>query len=117
VTSYDGHSLTFTIDQSNEGTLVTGKTYRVKYRAVNAVGASSFTGTTSIAMADLPGKSNIPTRVDSLSDETRIVLQWTPPTSADSPGGDIIGYRLEVDDGLGGNFTIVYDSSNTASLT
>ena len=58
-----------------------------------------------------------PQRVDALSTADKMVLQWAAPATTDSPGGDVIGYRLEVDDGLGSDFSIVYDSANTPSLT
>jgi hypothetical protein len=113
---YDGYSVTAAID-AVANSLTAGKTYRIKYRAVNDVGESDFTGTTSIALANLPAKVDPPVRVDALSTDSKIVLQWTAPTITESPGGDVIGYRLEVDNGLGGDFTIVYDSANTPSLT
>ena len=56
----NGAALTFVIDQALEAAAVTpitlesGKVYRVKYRAVNDVGASDFTPTTAIALASLP---------------------------------------------------------------
>ena len=52
-----------------------------------------------------------------MSSEDKIVLDWTAPVSSDSPGGDIIGYRLEMDDGLGGDYVIIYDGMNAPSLT
>jgi hypothetical protein len=35
----------------------------------------------------------------------------------DAPGGDITGYRLEKDDGLGGDFSIIYDGLASPSVT
>ena len=104
VNSYDGSSLTFTVDQAVETTLVSGLTYRFKSLAVNDVGSSDFTGATSVALASLPAKPAVPLRVAALSTASRIVVQWVAPTSSDSPGGDITGYRLLMDDGLGGDF-------------
>ena len=92
-------------------------TYRFYYRAVNDVGASDPTNTTSVALASPPAKANSPTKILSLSTPEKIVIQWTPPATTASPGGDITGYRLEMDDGMGGNFTIIYDSTSTPSLT
>jgi hypothetical protein len=115
--SYDGSSLAFTIDQAVETQLTSGLTYRLKSLAVNDVGSSDFTGATSVALASLPGTPSVPVRVAALSTPTRIALQWTAPTSTDSPGGDITGYRLWMDDGLGGDFAIIYDGENAPSLT
>lgn len=95
---------------------MSGKIYRIKYRAANDVNPSDYTDATSIALADLPPAPNAPTKIDALSTETKIVLQWTAPTVSSSPGGDIIGYRLEMDDGLGGDFITVYDGYNAPSM-
>lgn len=116
VASYDGSSLAFTVDQAVETALVTGLTYRFKSLAVNDVGSSDFTGATSVALASLPSKPAVPERVASLSTASRIVLQWVAPASSGSPGGDITGYRLLMDDGLGGDFTVIYDGDNAPSL-
>lgn len=116
MTSYDGYSKTFTIDKTTETYLVSGLTYRLRLRAVNDVGASDWTGTESIALAALPPQPSAPVR-DSSTSDSRIVVSWTAPTTADSPGGDVIGYKLEMDDGLGGNFTVLYDGYNSPSLT
>jgi len=117
VLSYDGSSSSFTIEQATETALVSGLIYRLKTRAINAVGASDYTGTTSIALADLPGEANAPAKIQALSTESKLVLSWAPPASSDSPGGDVTGYRLEMDDGLGGDYEVIYDGNNAPSLT
>ena len=40
--AYDGHSLSYIIDQTIESTLslISGKIYRLRYKAVNAIGSS-----------------------------------------------------------------------------
>ena len=77
--------------------------------AVNAVGSSEFTASTSVALASLPDVAAAPVRLAGVSTESKIVLQWTAPTSYDTPGGDITGFRLWMDDGLGGDYEIIYD--------
>lgn len=52
LTTYDGQSIIFTI--SSSVSLVAGKFYRLKYRAVNDVGNSDFSGMTTIGFAALP---------------------------------------------------------------
>jgi hypothetical protein len=52
--SYTGVQTTFTIDQAIETSMVSGRVYRLKYRAVNEIGAGDFSSVTSIAMADKP---------------------------------------------------------------
>ena len=68
MTSYDGHSKTFTIDKTSEAYLVSGLTYRLRVRAVNDVGASDWTGTESIALAALPPQPSAPVRDASTTD-------------------------------------------------
>ena len=89
-----------------ETALVSGRIYRVKSLAVNDVGSSDFTGATSVALASLPSKPAAPLRVASLSTASRIVLQWAAPASSDTPGGEITGYRLLMDDGLCDDFSV-----------
>jgi len=88
----------------------------VRYLAVNDFGASDPTSTTSVALASLPAQAAAPTKVQALSSISRIVVEWTPPASVDSPGGDITGYRLEMDDGLGGDLVVIYDGQSAPSL-
>ena len=117
VNSYGGASRGFTIEQSSEAFLVTGLIYRVKSLAVNEVGPSDFSAATSIALADLPSQANAPAKIVALSTQTKFVLTWAPAASTDSPGGGVTGYRLEMDDGLGGDFEIIYNGFNAPSLT
>lgn len=97
--------------------MVSGAIYRFYYRAINDIGASDPTNTTSAALASPPAKANPPIKILELSTAEKIVIKWIAPSTFASPGGDITGYRLEMDDGMGGNFTIIYDSTNTPSLT
>lgn len=95
---------------------MSGRVYRVRYLAVNDFGASEPTGMTSVALAALPAQASAPVKVAALSSETRIVVEWTAPASYDSPGGDITGFRLEMDDGLGGDLNVIYDGNSAPSL-
>ena len=56
VEGYDGFSTSFSIDNQDGqmSTLDSGKIYRIKYLAHNAMGDSLFSETVSAAMADLP---------------------------------------------------------------
>ena len=117
VHSYDGYSVAFTVQSAAEAWLVPGLVYRVKFRAVNEIGASDWTAMTSVALADLPGPPAPPSKIPALSSESKFVLEWTAPATSHSPGGDVTGYRLEMDDGLGGSFSVIYDGVNAPSLT
>lgn len=64
------------IDRNVETSLVSGKIYRIKYRAVNEIGPGAFSGINSIAMADVPPQVSMPTKNTVLSTSTTIVLEW-----------------------------------------
>ena len=68
-------------------------------------------------MAPLPSVPNAPTRISSISNQNRLVVSWTPPSALNAPGGSVIGYKLEMDDGLGSNFTTIIDTVNAPTLT
>lgn len=74
VVSYTGLETSFVIDKGTETSLVSGKVYRLKYRAKNEIGLGDFSGITSIAMADKPSQVAIPTKNLSLSTQNQIVL-------------------------------------------
>lgn len=45
---------------------------------------------------------------------TSLFVEWTQVADPDSP---VIGYLLEMDDGLGGDFTEIYDGSYSPGVT
>lgn len=77
VTSYMGMETNFVIDRAIETSLISGRIYRMKYRAVNEIGAGDFSGVSSIALADKPAQASQPTKILSLSTQSKIVLEWT----------------------------------------
>lgn len=117
LTNYDGSALQYQVTQGVETSIVTGKLYRFYYVAVNDIGTSDWSEILSIALADPPNQANAPTRYDASSDSERITVTWTQNTDTDTPYGAVTGYKLWMDDGLGGDFTEIYYGENTASLT
>jgi len=85
--------------------VVAGKTYRLKSRSTNAVGASEYSLEAFIAFGPVPGAPGQPQRVSST--RTSLTLSWTAPTSS---AGDlpILGYVLNMDDGLTKHLAPVY---------
>ena len=67
-----------------------------------------------------PSKPATPTKVDSLSNSTKITVRWEKNSvpSAELPGGRITHYRLFMDDGLFGDFQqVAYLSSSLSQMT
>jgi len=48
-------------------------------------------------------------KVVSLSSQTAITIAWTPVSSGISPGGDILGYKLFVQNSVTGESWIAFD--------
>jgi hypothetical protein len=67
VASYSGLEASFVIDRAVETSLVSGKVYRLKYRAKNEIGHGDYSGVTTIAMADKPPQVAAPAKNQSLS--------------------------------------------------
>jgi hypothetical protein len=80
----DSLSSTFTISG-----LVTGRTYRFKYRARNAHGFGPFSEYTSIITAINPAK---PSKIVTLNSGTDLIAQWTQSENGGTP---ITGYKVE----------------------
>ena len=48
-------------------------------------------------------------KVSSLSSKTVLTMQWSAVTGGVSPAGDIIGYKLQVEDANTGSTWIAFD--------
>lgn len=115
ITAYAG-SASYTFDKAVDTSLVTGLTYRFRLRAHNSKGYSDYTSIISAALADLPDQASQPTKIKALSSNTSIAIQWTSNTNHQTPGGDVTGYKIFVDDGLNGEFTEIFYGKNVPSL-
>ena len=113
LTSYDGQSTSFTIDNTVEPQLISGKIYRAKYLAHNEMGDSEFSETVSAAMADLPGEPLAPVKNLGLSTETKIVIDWTAVADTQEPGGAITFYKVFMDSRTSGDFRLVHYASSS----
>jgi len=104
VGGYDGASSTYQVQG-----LTPGKLYRFQYYAVNAMGESAASATTTVASSALP---DAPTNIVInwlISTKTSLGIEWSAPTAV--PSSSITGYLLEMDDGHGGQFSRIYDGS------
>lgn len=80
----------------------TGKSFRVKLRAINAIGyaESSLISFVLAAVPDQPAAGPVYDAAGSTG--TSIKVTYTAPAS--NGGTDITSYELQMDDGLGGDF-------------
>lgn len=89
------------------GLLSPGSIYKFKHKAFNEVDDSDFSDTIDAGVSAFPDKPVSP--VVSSLDETSITMSWS--VSADK-NLTVIGYQLYMDDGYGGDYTIIYNGHN-----
>ena len=76
VMTYTDNAMTHTVTTADNA-IVPGSIYTFKYRAVNVVGPSPFSGETRIAAASPPGKPVTPQRALILQGKTQITVIWS----------------------------------------
>lgn len=81
--------------------MVSGRTYRIKIRAVNVIGNGEFSEITEVALVNPPGKPAAPLKILALSNSTKITVRWDKNVVpvAEMPSGEITHYKLYMDDG------------------
>lgn len=96
---------------------MSGRGYTLKIRAKNEIGFSEFSEIVEIALVNPPAKPNSPVKLSQFSTSTSITVQWDSIVVPQNelPSGAITYYKLFMDDGLHGDFTLITKSS--ASLT
>jgi len=94
VTSYTDNFATHTI---NTG-LTEGRIYSFRWRAVNAVGDGTNSEEVQIAIADGLVSPAAIRKNYALSSTTSISVEWDAVAGGVSPGGDVLGYVLTVED-------------------
>jgi len=100
---------TVTLDASNEG-----KLFRFRLRAYNEIGFTE-SGIVSTVLAGVPGKpAAAPLSDPTVTGPKKIKVTWTEVP--DDGGSDIVSYSLEMDDGLGGDFTPMIGLANNYLL-
>ena len=83
------------------GDLTTGLAYRFSVQAINDNGNSTQSSLVTFYACQAPSGVSTPTYVSSFELAMTITVSWTLPK--DSGGCAITGYRLFMDDGLGGD--------------
>ena len=94
---------------AGSASLVPGSTYRFKVSAMNIVGEGEISDAISVIAADVPDAPvNAP--VATLITETSVSLSIEALTLSMDGGAPVTGYLVEMDDGDGGDFTVIHDS-------
>jgi hypothetical protein len=75
VTSYGGALLTHELDKTVDS-LVTGKIYKIKFRAINVLGNSEDSAVVRYSLVDQPAMPSAPTVIYASSNETQIAVEW-----------------------------------------
>lgn len=103
----------YTVDVSAQS-LTVGQFYSFKYTAANVVGTSDFSDVLTVPVANVPAQPSdlILTSVS----KTSISVQWSASTSTGSPAGDITGYVVYRDNGLSGDYTMIYNGTTIATV-
>ena len=116
ITHYDGSSLTFELNTTDDSTLVAGETYTFTMRAHNQAGYSEYSDSVAVALARVPEQLTAPTRVDDQSNTLRITIEWVPKTDRDIPGGNVTGFYVYMAEGLGGSFSKVFTATSASTI-
>ena len=94
--------------------LTVGLFYSFKYTAINSVGPSDYSLVLTVPLADVPAQPT--SLVLTPLSKTSITASWSASTSTGSPAGDIIGYVLYRDNGLAGDYTMIYNGTTIATV-
>ncbi len=101
-------------------TLTLGNTYKIQITSVNEVGESAKSDSITILFANVPEAPphdlpypeekwfTLASIVES-KEEPHIKATWTAPSTTN--GDAVRGYKLYIDDGEGGDYTLVYDGT------
>ena len=92
----------------------TGSTYNIKIRAHNNAGYTD-SAPLVVVLAAVPDTPTVaPTSDATMTNKTLIKIDYTPLTSAQNGGSDVLSYDLQMDDGEGGNFTSLIGGEGAA---
>jgi hypothetical protein len=88
------------------GLTAVGQTYRFKVRTYNHAGYSDSYNYLSVVLANEPDyPSSSPVSDALVTNESRIKVDFGPQIASENGGSAILSYELQIDNGIGGNFT------------
>lgn len=110
VADLSGSATEYTLYTTTPAHAITaGQIYKFKVITVNELGPSDFSDEIDGGVSSFPGQPLSPTKVESDSGETYITLQWLASSNTELP---VIGYVLNMDDGYGGVYSVIYNGKN-----
>ncbi len=86
-----------------------GVIYRFIVQAVNEFGDSDFSEIVKCSLGSVPQKPFSPSKIEINSTKTSIAVQWEQ--NSDKVSAKLTGYKLYMDDGYNGEYSIIYDGS------
>ena len=92
--------------------LTSGSSYKLEVSSVNEVGESAHSDSNTILFANVPSTPASLTLTSTAKPD--LTATWTGPSSIN--GDAVRGYKLYIDDGEGGDFSLVYDGTGFANI-
>lgn len=114
VSAYDMTSSTFTFNTTDSPALIaTGGIYKIAYVANNAFGNSAFDSQLTVGVGSQPPAPTTLAEGTLNVDPSSLNIVWSKVTTSDLP---VRGYIVQMDDGLGGDFTEVYNGETNPQI-
>ena len=111
--SYGTNGFLAVIPLSTES-MTAGLFYQFSYSAQNKVGTSDASHVVTVPIADYPDAPTGLARVSST--RTAISLEWNKSSDTQLPAGLITGYLLYMDNGIHGDFDLVYNGEGVPTV-
>lgn len=111
--SYSSNGFLATITLADEA-MTAGLFYQFSYLAVNKVGDSELSSVLTVPIGDVPAQPTGLARTSSA--KTSIGVVWDQSFDTQTPAGKITGYRLYMDNGLHGDYDLVYDGEGVLTV-
>jgi hypothetical protein len=92
-----------------DDSLIEGGIYSLRWYATNAKGNGHVSDEIRVALVDIFPAPLTVTKLSSLSTETAITASWSSVTPGVSPGGNVLGYKLMIENPNTAETTVVFD--------
>lgn len=106
--AYTGSSTSVTLNAADIG-LLSSTIYRFKVQATNEFGDSDYSEDLKASLGSVPSKPHSPVKVEIKSSKNSIAVEWQ--RNDDSVTAMVTGYKLLMDDGFNGEYSVIYDGS------
>ena len=115
--TYLANGFLATLADFSTESITPGLFYQFSYLAVNNVGTSDHSSIVTVPVADYPDAPTGLQRVQSIvPGRTSIWLEWDVVADTQLPAGQLTGYKLWMDNGLHGDFELVYNGEGVPDV-